>query len=285
MWTAEQLFHLADTEPRRLVPIVLDLQNRLALNSRNSSKPPSSDGLQKPAPKSLRQTSGRKPGGQQGHPGCTLRPVDKPDRILPISLDVCPRGCGTSLLKRPVSTYLARQVFDLPPQKLFVTEHRAETKLCPSCNAFVTAPFPPHVTAPVQYGTRFLAFLVYLRDQQFIASDRVSQLCADLFGHGVSEQIIQDAETTAYQNVDTHGQARGTQRRPLENFEIQVRTLLPSAKILHADETGLRVLAKLQWVHTLGSKLGLSPVEHLDQRRNRGIRVEPRKSPRYAEAK
>lgn len=241
VWTAEQLLYLADTEPRRLVPIVLDLQSRLTLNSTNSSKPPSSDGLHKPAPKSLRQPTGRKPGGQQGHPGSTLRPVDKPDQIIPIPLDICPRGCGTSLKKRPVSAYVTRQVFDLPPQKLFVTEHRAETKRCPACDALVTAPFPSHVSAPVQYGTRFLALLVYLRDQQFIASDRLSQLCADIFGQGVSEQIIQNAETTAYQN--------------LQGFETQVMTLLPSAKILHADETGLRVLAKLQWVHTLGSRL------------------------------
>jgi transposase len=241
VWTAEQLLHLADVEPRRLVLIVLDLQSRLALNSRNSSKPPSSDGLLKPAPKSLRQPTGRKPGGQQGHPGCTLRPVDKPDEIVAIPLDVCPRGCGTSLKKRPVSSYVARQVFDLPPQKLFVTEHRAETKRCPSCDVLVTAPFPPHVAAPAQYGKRFLAFLIYLRDQQFIASDRVSQLCSDLFGHGVSEQIVQDAETAAYQN--------------LEGFETQIMALLPSAKILHADETGLRVEARLQWVHTLGSRL------------------------------
>lgn len=248
MWTTEQLNDLADTQPRQLVPIVLDLQTlvgalqaRLALNSRNSSKPPSSDGYIKPAPKSLRIPTGRKPGGQPGHPGHTLQPVEHPDHIVTIPLDDCPNGCGTKLHNQPPSGHIRRQVFDLPPQKLEVTEHRAETKHCPTCNADVSASFPANVTAPVQYGERLLAFLAYLRDQHFVASERVSQFCADIFGHDVGEQTTQDAETTAYEN--------------LAGFQTQVKTLLPSAKVLNGDETGLRVEGKLQWVHALGSRL------------------------------
>lgn len=238
MWTRKQL--LAKTKPR-LADIILALQARGTLNSRNSSKPPSSDGYAKPAPKSLRTPTGRKPGGQPGHPGHTLQPVEQPDHTVPIPLDVCPNGCGTKLQNRPQLDQLRRQVFELPPQKLEVTEFRSETKHCPTCNADVSAPFPANVTAPVQYGERFLGFLAYLRNQHFVASERVSQFCDDIYGHRVSEQTSQDAETTAYEN--------------LAGFETQVKTLLPSAKILNGDETGLRVEGKLHWVHALGSTL------------------------------
>ena len=248
MWTTEQLNGLATTHPRKLVGIVLDLQilvatlqARLVLNSRNSSKPPSSDGYTKPAPKSLREQIGRKSGGQPGHPGHTLQPVEHPDETIPLSLDVCPNGCGTQLHNQPPTGHVRRQVFDLPPQTLVVTEHRAETKHCPLCDADVTAPFPPNVTAPVQYGERLLALLVYLRDQDFVASDRLSQFCADIYGHPVSEQTIQNAETTAYDN--------------LKGFQTRVEALLLSADILNGDETGLRVQGQLQWVHTLASRL------------------------------
>lgn len=239
MWTAEQLTHFADTEPRRLVPIVLDLQARLLLNSRNSSKPPSSDGYTKPAPKSLREKSGLKSGGQPGHPGHTLKPVEKPDKTETIPLAVCPNGCGTDLRDQTVTDHVSRQVFDLPPKLVLVTELRAETKHCPACQVDVTAAFPANVTAPVQYGERWLAMLAYMRDQQIIASDRVSQFCADIFDHPVSEQTTQSAQTTIYDN--------------LEGFEAKVKELLPTSDILHVDETGLRVEGKLRWVHTLAS--------------------------------
>jgi transposase len=209
VWTTEQLNGLADTHPRKLVPIVLDLQTRVGalqarvtLNSRNSSKPPSSDGYTKPAPKSLRTPSGRKPGGQPGHPGHTLQPVEQPDHTVSIPINVCPNGCGTKLQNRPQIGHVRRQVFELPPQKLEVTEFRSETKRCPTCNADVSAPFPANVTAPVQYGERFLGFLAYLRNQHFVASERVSQFCDDIYGHSISEQTSQDAETTAYDNLD-----------------------------------------------------------------------------------
>lgn len=121
MWTAEQLTALADTQPRTLVPIVLDIQARLqalaarmALNSQNSSKPPSSDGYTKPAPKSLRKKSGLRPGGQHGHPGNTLLPAEKPDCTILHRLKRCPCGCGANLRGRPLLRIEKRQVFDLP---------------------------------------------------------------------------------------------------------------------------------------------------------------------------
>jgi len=169
----QQLFKLARTSLSMLIDLLLrleaevrqlrrqvkELKARLALNSRNSSKPPSSDGLAKPAPKSLRQKSGRRPGGQPGRAGRTLQPVAQPDHVKIHPLDRCPCGrCGgQSLRHQPVLGYEKRQVFELPQKPLEVTEHRAEIKCCAVSGCLVSAPFPEAVKAPVQYGPRFKA--------------------------------------------------------------------------------------------------------------------------------
>ena len=248
MWTREQLQPLARQEPDQLVEIILALQKhiqeleaRLALNSRNSSKPPSSDGYLKPAPKSERPKSNLKSGGQQGHNGHTLTAVKKPDLLIPHPLDICPGGCGASLCEQPLLRYENRQVFELPALHLEVTEHRAEVKLCPRCQQEVCAPFPPGVVAPTQYGPRFLAWLVYCRVQQLLPLERIRQMCQDLLEHSLSEGTIQ----TACENTQT-------QLRP---FQSAVEDLLTQAAVAHADETGLRVAGKLHWLHVLSSKL------------------------------
>lgn len=247
MWTLEQLNALADKRPRKLVRIILDLQTslqtlqgRLALNSGNSSKPPGSDGLAKPAPKSLRKRSGRRPGGQNGHPGRTLLLSPKPDHIVVHQLELCPCGCGANLRQERLLRHDKRQVFDLPPQKLIVTEHRAEVKLCPNSDREVSAAFPAGVNTPTQYGARFNAWLIYLRTQQLISFKRISQMCSDLFGRPVSEATAQAALTTAY--------------HALAGFETQVADLIANAPIAHSDETGLRVTGKLHWLHVVSTR-------------------------------
>lgn len=169
MFTREELLPLARSQPEALVEIILVLQERLAQleqrvkqleaqlarNSQNSNQPPSSDGLSKPNPKSLRTPSGRKPGGQPGHPGQTLQRIKNPDHILIHELAVCPQCGGGGLSREPVLDYETRQIFDLPPRSLEVTEHRAQIKCCPHCAAQVRAEFPAGVSAPVQYGPRF----------------------------------------------------------------------------------------------------------------------------------
>jgi len=247
VWTAEQLTVLADTKPRALVPIVLDTQDRLqalearvALNSQNSSKPPSSDGYTKPAPKSLRKKSGLRPGGQHGHPGNTLLPADKPDSTILHRLKRCPCGCGAGLRRQPVLRIEKRQVFDLPPKMIFVTEHRVEVKLCPNTGREVSAAFPAGVNAPTQYGRRLSGCLVYLRTQQLIPLDRISQLCTDLFGITVSEATVQTAVAAAHD--------------ALAGFEVRVADLIAQAPIAHPDETGLRVAGSLHWLHVVSTK-------------------------------
>ncbi|MBU4261749.1 MAG: IS66 family transposase [Proteobacteria bacterium] len=239
MKTATELLELGQRDLDGLVAYCLTLQERLAVTSRNSSKPPSQDGYVKPKPKSLRGKTGKKSGGQPSHLGATLKPVEKPDRIKVHPLSICPCGCGGDLSEQAVLRYESRQVFDLPPQKLMVTEHRVEVKLCPRSGELVHSPWPAGVTAPVQYGPGFLAWLTYQNTQQFIPLARIGQMSSDLFGHHVSDDTIHAAMKTTGQQ--------------LVPFSLAVTKLLPQEPVVNADESGLRVAASLNWLHVLST--------------------------------
>ncbi len=134
----EELRHWHQTDPEGLVDYAFNLQAELrqlrdaaAQNSRNSSRPPSTDRSEKPKPKSLRKKSGRKTGGQPGHPGRTLQPSDTPTHVDPHRCLEC--SCGEDLSRQPAVDFQRRQVFDLPSLQLECTEHRAEIKECPCC--------------------------------------------------------------------------------------------------------------------------------------------------------
>src|SRR3954462_6711098 len=155
-----------------LLARIAELERRLGLNSSNSAKPPSSDGLNKPKreprPRSLRERSGKPPGGQKGHKGETLRRGDGPEHTVEHSPEACP-ACGSALSATMSTGYGARQVFDLPePLPLAVTEHRAHTCRCGHCGRLTRADFPDGVTAPVQYGPRIAAVVVYLLHYQLL---------------------------------------------------------------------------------------------------------------------
>ena len=220
-----------------LLAKVRQLEDRQALNSSNSSQPPSSDGLTKPPLRSLRQKTGRKPGGQPGHPGHTLEPVKKPDQVTVHPLHRCPCGhCGgVSLADQPVLDYERRQVFDLPPLRLTVTEHQAEIKRCPRSGWLVKAALPAGVEAAVQYGPHFRGFTLYFFNQQLLPFDRLRQTCLDLFGQPLSLGTLSQTNARAYQTLD-----------PVEAAVI--RALL-QALVVNVDESGLRVAGRLHWLH------------------------------------
>jgi len=255
MFTREELIALAQSDPMALVEIILALQEQVAIlqqrfevletklkkNSRNSSKPPSSDGLAKPKPKNLRTSTGRKSGGQPGHPGHTLKRVDNPDRTITLPVTDCTCGYESSLTDQPVLDYERRQVFELPEPKLEVTEYRAEIKRCPRCGKTVTASFPETVNAPAQYGQRFLALLVYLHHQQLLPANRISQLCSDLFGQTVGEATLFQTTRRCYAQ--------------LKGFENDVIQQLRKEPVINVDESGVRVNGKLHWLHTAGTEL------------------------------
>lgn len=251
MTRREELLALARTNPEALVDYALaleakigrlesrvtELEARQAQNSTNSSRPPSSDGLRKPPPRSLRDKSGRKPGGQPGHPGRTLQAVAKPDHVQVHPLTHCPCGqCGgVSLLGQPVLDLERRQVFDLPALQLSVTEHQAEIKRCPVSGRKVSATFPAGVLAPVQYGPNFRGLTLYLSNQQLLPFDRLRQTCLDLFGQPLSLGTLSATNQSAYDAL-----------APVESAII--REIIQSA-VVHVDESGLRVAGCLQWLH------------------------------------
>src|SRR5271166_3773095 len=171
------------SENAALMARLADLERRLGLNSSNSGKPPSSDGLKKPPRvSSLRESSGKKTGGQKGHPGETLCRVEKPDATIEHYPQAC-AACGEPLTAATATGHVARQVFDLPePRPLIVTEHRAHACRCSTCGTQTRAVFPEGVTAPVQYGQRIAALVLYLLHYQLLPEKRLAALMADLFG-------------------------------------------------------------------------------------------------------
>lgn len=215
------------------------LQDRLAKNSGNSSKPPSSDGLKKPRTHSLRQKTGRKPGGQKGHQGHTLKMRDNPDHIEAHQLDCCPH-CRCDLASVSPSGYVRRQVFDVPPVSIEVTEHQAEIKECPHCQTMVQAVFPPEVSQPVQYGSRLKAQASYLNSYHFIPHARTAELFGDFYGHAPAPALIKEAN----QAVETGSEPA------LDAIYEQ----LSQAEVAHFDESGLRVAGKTQWLHVASTE-------------------------------
>jgi transposase len=214
---------------------IADLRRQLGQDSRNSSKPPSTDSpFDKPAPKSLRRRSGRKPGGQPGHPGETLRQVDDPDEIVRHEPAVC-RCCGLGLDGRPVSSVTRRQSFDVPPVKVRVTEHQMVEREC-VCGVRTAADAPDGVGSPVQYGPRITAIIVYLYVGQFLSKARTAAALAELFGTPVSGGTVAAMAARA---------AAG-----LGGFLQRIRERVAAAPVAHFDETGLRVEGKLRWVHS-----------------------------------
>ncbi len=215
-----------------------DLKRRLAQNSRNSSRPPSSDGLSKPPPKSLRRPSGRKPGGQPGHRGAHLEKVAVPDEVIDHLPSIC-AGCQGDLSGGEEVGYLARQVFDLPEIRLRSSEHRAHTRRC-GCGHETTAGFPDAVSAPTQYGPRVRALGLYLVSYQHLPYARAARLLSDWLGAPLSTGTL-----AAFM-------ARGAE--DLGPFLDEIHAQITAAPVAHFDETGARAEGKLRWLFCAGTE-------------------------------
>jgi transposase len=223
---------------------IAELEARLRQTPRNSSRPPSSQGLDKPPssqgldkppprPRSLRKRSGRKPGGQGGHEGTTLAQVARPDRELRYEPGYCGR-CGAGLAGRPVTAVERRQVFDLPEVAVTVTEHQLIEREC-GCGHRTKAAAPPGAQAPMQYGPRIAAMIVYLYMGQFLSKERTAQALAELFGVPLSSGTV--AALTA--------RAAGR----LGGFLEHARSQIAASGVAGFDETGFRVQGRLHWGH------------------------------------
>jgi transposase len=211
-----------------------ELEKQQATNSRNSSKPPASDGPMR-RPKSLRGKSGKTPGGQPEHPGMHLRVVDRPDHIVVMAPSVC--GICQGPLTQGVGVGMERrQVIDVPPVRPVVTEYQGHTVRCPACRALTTGTFPPDVRAPVQYGSRVRAIAVYLTQQQLLPDGRTREGLTDLLGCPLTEGTLAALVQAAAERL-----------KPVEEA---IALALRTGALLHNDETGLSGQGKGWWLHS-----------------------------------
>ncbi len=215
-----------------------ELRRRLGLDSSNSSKPPSSDGLKKKPRvlKSLRTRSGKPSGGQKGHRGDTLRQVAEPDAIVEHAAEVC-EHCRALLLADSKIGEEKRQVFDLPEKPLIVTEHRAAIHDCPACGLRTRAGFPEGVVSPAQYGERVKAAAVYLNAQQLVPEERTAQVLQDLFG----------AAAACGASVAAWVRRKAGALAPVHRG---IGACVAGAPVRCLDETGLRIAGATRWLHT-----------------------------------
>jgi transposase len=224
-----------------------ELKGQRAKDSHNSSKPPSSDGLGRKT-RSLRARSEKRPGGQAGHRGTTLPLVATPDQVVIHRPRVC-RYCQTALEGQPAERVERRQVRDLPPVRLTVTEHQGERVRCPHCQRLAPARFPAGVEAPAQYGPGVRALAIYLSQQQLLPMGRVRAVLSEVVGcplsTGTVSALIQRCATA------------------LAGQETATTRALQAAPVVHNDESPIRVQGQWHYVHVSSTErlthYGLQP--------------------------
>ncbi len=220
--------HLAQATTR-----IKELEERLGKDSRTSSKPPSSDGLTR-LPRSSRRPSGKRPGGQAGHPGHTLSMVEPPDDVVRHRPALC-HQCHADLSGVPGSMAERRQVLDVPELRLLAYEHQLETICCPHCHCITGGSFPPGITAPVQYGPNIQALAVYLHQGQLLPTARTCETLAAITGCQIAEgTLLQWSELAAERLAPT---------------VERIAALLGASRLQHGDETGIRIYGMLHWLH------------------------------------
>lgn len=214
---------------------LLEQLDKKKKNSNNSSRPPSSDGYSKPAPKSLKQSSGKKPGGQKGHKGSSMKLLREPDEIREHYPSACVSCPNRALCQMRIAERRYEQDMII---RTHIIEHRQMACCCPKCgNDAVIGAFPAHITATKQYGHNIISFASALSTVGMVSIDRIQKLLSSVFQISISTGTIQNGLRRLYEQVKT----------PVKYIRNKVSQL----PLLHCDETGLRVDKKLRWLHCM----------------------------------
>jgi transposase len=230
---------------------IKELREQLGLNSRNSSKPPSSDGLDKPTPKSLQTPSGKKAGGQPGHKGHYLPKRSKPTETIdhpPASCRDCPRYDNC---KDTADIGETRQEIDVIVT-LKITDHQCLLIDCPLHGIRLKGEFPDDIKATVQYGKNIQAFVISLNTIGAVSAERIHQILGSAFNIPLSPGTIMNMVKRCADK--------------LTGIIEMIRQKTVASELIQCDETGARVNGKLMWVHTASN----SKCTHLTIHKNRG---------------
>ena len=210
---------------------IAELESRVSQNSKNSSRPPSSDGLKKkPA---IPRKKGGKRGGKVGHKGKTLELSEVPDKIVELRPMFC--SCGQDLLREKMEQEERRQVFDLPRPKLEITEYRKLVCKCSNCGQANAGEFPEEVCSRVQYGNGVRSLAVLLNVDYKVPFKKISQLFGDLYSYPINESTVVSAIKKCHDQ--------------LESSEQAIRKQILDSEVAHFDESGIRCNGKLHWLH------------------------------------
>ena len=216
------------------------LKESAGKDSTNSSKPPSTDNAFKEKESKANKNKKRERGAQEGHIGKNLKKSDNPDIIEILQPTTC-EGCSHNLEDVDVKSVSSRQIFDIPPIAMEVTEFQQQTKVCPCCGKVNKPDFPDGLNSYVQYGDNVKAFITYLNTYQMIPYERITELIEDLTTHNICDGTI-------------YNTLKGFHTK-LQPFEENSKKLLLESAVINVDETGTQVGAKLHWSHVISTSI------------------------------
>ncbi len=217
------------------------LKETISKDSKNSSKPPSTDNAFKDKESNNdKSTKTKKRGGQKGSTSNNLSKVDNPTNIKILEINNC-TNCNHSLENAETKSISIKQEFDIPKIKMEVTQYEQHNKVCPCCNTLNKPSFPEHLKSYVQYGDNVKTLIGYLNTYHMIPYERISELIKDFTSHKISTGTINNMLNSFYTK--------------LESYEINIKELLLKSEVIHVDETGTRVKDKLHWTHTVSTSL------------------------------
>lgn len=251
----KQLLYSLNISIEQLNQTIVELNEKLNKNSKNSSKPPSSDGLKKPVTKSLRQKSGKKPGGQQGHEGANLATTAEPDEVKKHLPDSC-KGCPniSKCIDKLACVTEKRHVIDAVVT-VHVTEHQKFTFTeCPfHVGQILQGKFPSDISATVQYGENLNALVVALNTVGMVSVNRTHEILGSVFSIPLSTGTISSMVKKCAQNI--------------KNTVATIRQKVIDSAVGHFDETGTRVEGSTIWVHDSSTE----KYTYLTVHKNRGF--------------